>query len=145
MPALPIINNYSVQDIFLSRIKLATGTYSNSTGSTVTLTPGTVMGQIITSGNWLPCASGASDGSQNPRALCYDTYVVPTGTSVTFYYCYAGDVNQNGLVFQGTDTLATSVSTLGIYGSLLTANSLIVLWPSTELSGYDNGVGGTSG
>ena len=135
-------NNYSWQQIFLKNNLFKDYSYTNSTGSTVTITIGTLMGTILATGKTAPQASGSTDGSEMPRGIAGQTFTVTNGATVTIPVCYAGDVNQNALILNGSDTLSTAVRTVstggGTIGDLITQNTTINLYPSIELSGYDN-------
>lgn len=139
--ASPIIyTNYSTQKIFLHGQFFKSYTYTDS-GSGSTLTAGMVMGQILATGKVVPQASGASDGSEFPIGILGENYTVGASATVTVDVCIAGDLNQNAITFNGTDTLDTVVGTDpagGRIGTLITRNTLIKLYPSTELNNYDN-------
>lgn len=137
-----LANNYNWQQIFLGGNKFKDYTYTNSTGSTVTITIGTLMGTILATGKTAPQASGSTDGSEMPRGIAGQTFTVANGASAVIPVCFEGNVNQNALILNGSDTLTTAVRTAstggGIIGDLITQNTDITLWPSNELSGYDN-------
>lgn len=138
----PIANNYRWQQIFLSNNKYKDYTYTNDTGSEVTLTVGRLMGTILASAKTYPQASTSTDGSEMPRGVLAQTYTFAIGASGTVAVCYTGDINQNALLLNGSETLATVVRTVstggGTIGDLITQNTDIVLWNSIETTGYDN-------
>ena len=98
--------------LLLGRNKFITGTYTNSSGSDVTLSAGMVFGRIATTRLLAILASGASDGSQLPLGvLVLDSDVtVSDGESLTLTLVNDGDVNENMLSFDGSDSLDTVVS-----------------------------------
>lgn len=142
MPADQLSNNYQQQNVFLKGQQFISATYTNSTGSTVNLTVGQVMGRILATQKVLPTVAAATDGSEMPRFICGDNYTVANGASVTVQLCWKGDINQNAITWNGAEGLDTVVRTVstggGTLGDLLRANSELVLYPSLELSGYDN-------
>ena len=137
----PLSTNYDVSQVFLGRNRYKNYTYTNSTGSTVTLVPGTLLGLILATNLLLPHISSATDGSEQPIGVCADTYVVPTGTSVLVTLCNRGEVNQNKVVLGAGDTMATVVRTVSTGGGtieqLILKNTDIELVPSIELTIQD--------
>lgn len=142
MPANILSNNYTVENVFLGKKFFVDKTYTNSTGSTVTLVPGQVMGTVLATGKVLPQVSTSTDGSEFPSCICADNYSVPDGTTITISVAIRGEVNQNKLTLGGTDTLDTPVRTTSTGGGtiydLILRNTEIILVPTTELSNYDN-------
>lgn len=142
MPAQVLKNNYNVQQTFIGCNEYKEGTYTNSTGSTVVIPMGTVIGRVLATQLLLPQVSTATDGSEMPRGVVGEDYSIANGASQVITYCYAGDINQNALILGGSDTLDTVVRTVttggGTVGDLLQANTDIKLYPSLELSNYDN-------
>jgi hypothetical protein len=131
--------DYSTEQVFLGRKNFIPRTFTNASGGTIVLVPGQLMGAVTTTGKVAICKSGSSDGSQSPRFLCADNYSIPDGETATIYVANSGDVNQNAVTFDGTDTWTTVVSTLGTMYDLLTQNAAnMILYPVTELSNYDN-------
>ncbi len=95
---------------FIWNGRFRTATYTNSTGSTVTLSTGTVLGRIFASSLVVPMVSTATNGSQIPMGILRGSHVVPNGASVTVTYCYSGDVDPAALIFSnGTDLLSTII------------------------------------
>ena len=143
MPANILKQNYQYQNLILKGGILETGTFYNNTGSAVVLTPGVLLGRNTSTGNLQVMASGSNDGSLFPRGVVSDTYPsVANGASITVNYWVKGEINQNVLQFNGTDTLNTIVGAEGSQGStyadLINALTQLVLFPSIELSNYDN-------
>lgn len=137
-----LINNANVENLVLRNPFITTGTYTNSTGSTVALTAGRVMGQILTGGKWAPQVSGSTDGSEQPRAVLADSYSVANGATVTINLLTRGELNKNVVTLDAGDTWASVVRTVttggGSIEALLIANTGIILQATTELSGTDN-------
>lgn len=143
MPANILSNNYSTQQIFLGKKYIEYETITNSTGSTMTLSAGRLMGQILASGKWLAQVSTATDGSEFPRGILYEDQSIADGATVSVPILKGGDVNENGVILGGSDTWATAIRTVSTGGATVRAAFLancpdIKLFPSTELSNYDN-------
>jgi hypothetical protein len=96
-----------------------------------TLVKGTVMGQITATGLWKPYASGAADGTQNPKCLlAYDVTTDASGNhsigggdqGVTYPDCpafFGGDFNAADLT--GLDATAlTNGKWMQLWGSITT-------------------------
>lgn len=142
MPAQQRITNYDVSQIFLGRNFYKDKQYTNSTGSAVTILPGTLLGTILATNLLLPMVSTATDGSEYPVGIAMDTFVIANGASATITFCYAGEVNQSKVIFyNGTDTLATAIGSQGTgggtYEDLIIRNTDIKLIPTIELSIQD--------
>lgn len=107
-----LINNYSTRNIFVWNNRFTTATYTNGTGSEVSLLAGMLIGRIASSGLVKQCVSTATDGSQVPIGILTQDYTVANGDSVTVNFCIQGDVDSGMLVFGGSpaDTLASVVS-----------------------------------
>lgn len=143
-----LINNYSYANIFVWANRFTTGTYTNSSGSTVNLTAGMLIGRIASSGLLVQCVSTATDGSQDPIGVLTQNYEIANGDSITINYCIQGDVNASLLVFGGSpaDTLTTVVSLvdsatntvkIGTIGDLLRGRGIIPV-ATTEITYRDN-------
>lgn len=142
MPATILTNDFSVAQLFLGGQQFKNGTYTNGSGSTVTLVAGQLFGRILATDLVAPCIAASTDGSEMPRYLLADAYSVPAGESVTVSLCWAGNVNKNMVTLNSTDTWATTVRTVSTGGGkledLFVANTDINLIASTELTNYDN-------
>ena len=116
--------------------------YTNSTGSEVTINAGRLMGKILATNKVLPHVAAATDGSEMPIGVAGEKYVVADGATINMYIVTQGHVNQNGLLLNGSETLATVVRTVstggGTIGDLIRRNTMITLIESAQLSGYDN-------
>ena len=138
MPANQLATNFNTQQIFLGGNFYKDFSYSNSTGSTVTIAAGRLMGQILATAKVLPNISSATDGSELPVGVAMEAYTVADGATATVTLCISGRVNQNALTLGAGDTLDTAVRTVstggGTLGALITRNTDIELVPSTELS-----------
>jgi hypothetical protein len=141
MPIGMNINNYDTTKLFLSEPSMFPYSYTNSTGSTVTIAKGQLIGKIFATGLVLPTASTATDGSQMPIGICGDSYTVLNGGSATIQVSIKGSVAKSKLVCAAGDTLDTTVMTQGVGGTLgdmLVRNSGIVYYAGDELTAFDN-------
>lgn len=138
MPATQLVTNYDVSQVFLGNNFYKDFSYTNSTGSTVNLVVGTLMGQILATAKILPNISSATDGSEQPMGILAEAASVANGATVTLSLVIGGRVNQNKLTLGAGDTLDTVVRTVstggGTLGALITRNTTIELVPSTELT-----------
>lgn len=138
MPATQLVTNYDVSQVFLGNNFYKDFSYTNSTGSTVDLAVGTLMGQILATAKILPNISSATDGSEQPMGILAEAASVANGATVTLSLVIGGRVNQNKLTLGAGDTLNTVVRTVstggGTLGALITRNTTIELVPSTELT-----------
>jgi len=140
--------NYDYSKLFLFGCKMRTATYTNSTGSTVNMAKGQIIGRINSSAKVKEQVSTAIDGSQVPRGILANNYTVANGATVTVTYCYQGEVDAAGIVFSSTDTMATPISLddnagtpnktkIGVIEDLLVGIGIIPI-TVTENTGFDN-------
>ena len=141
-----------ISKIFLGGNKTITATYTNGTGSAVTLSPGRVMGRISASNKVTPQDKDNTDGSQLGRFVLMSSHVdVANGASVICTLCFKGEVDASKLVWGSGETSTTAVSTTysdsatntvaipyGTNGDILLANSQLELITGIENSRYDN-------
>lgn len=126
-------------------------TYTNTTGSEVTLEAGRLIGRIYSSGKAWPQGATATDGSEQPVGVCGDTYVVANAATVEITVCIGGDVDPALIKLSGAETLDTVVTRtytdsgtettaipVGRIRDLIARNTQIILSPSTELTKFDN-------
>lgn len=144
MPSAPgiLTTNYDYSQLFIGKNLYNSATYTNSTGSTVTIQMGRLIGRVLASDKVLPQVATAVDGSEQPIGIAMETVTVADGESVTLFYCYAGDINQNAVIFNTGESLATIVRTVstggGTLGDLITRNTTLNLYPTVQLAAYDN-------
>ena len=124
--------------IFLWNNRYDKATYTNSTGSEVTLAPGTVMGKVGATNKLLPLVAAATDGSQFPVGVLAKGATVANGASVDLEYCIGGDVAAEKLIFNAAEGLTTDVDDRTI-GDRLKSDTLgINPVTGTELTKADN-------
>lgn len=131
---------YDHSKIFLFGLRTDTGSFDwENTGYDNDLVPGTVLGRVSATGKLVPFDSTASDGSQFPIGILYgDLGTVEAGDTLAAActYAMAGDVASAKLVFQGTDTLNTVVSSRQVRDWLALLGFKLVT--SVENTAYDN-------
>lgn len=135
--------SYDVSKIFLFQNTYRKINIDNGTGSDVTLQPGTLIGTISATGKGKVLASGSTDGSQLPTGIVAQPTIVPANSNVDVYICIGGRVAQEKLIFNGSDTLNTSIAdTAGatrILQDRIASDTMgIELISASELSGFDN-------
>jgi hypothetical protein len=132
------INNYDYSKIFIRENRFEKGTYTNGTGSEVTLEVGTLLGRIGATDKVTPLKSAATDGSQYPVGVLAEEVTVANGASATLNFCIGGDVVKSKVVFDGTDDFDTDVEDRTL-GDRIAADTLgIKLVAVDNLTGYDN-------
>lgn len=123
--------NFDYSRIFIWDNRYKTATYTDG-GSGSTIVAGTVMGRVTATGKVKPCVSTATDGSQIPRFVLQQTYIVEASASETVTVCFYGGVAASMLTFGGSpvDTLTSQIylndgsTPIGNYGDVLAANGI---------------------
>jgi hypothetical protein len=115
--ANPQIANFDTSKLFLGRNYYDTATYTNSSGSEVTISAGRLLGRVGSSNLIALQDKDNTNGSQIPLGVSADTYVVANGASATITYAIAGRVASELLGFASGETLATVVNYIGTDGS----------------------------
>lgn len=135
--------NRNVAKIFLGRnvYDHAQFTYVNSTYEDVTIPAGKMLGRVNASGKVAIMKSGNSDGSQFPCGVLREDHVFPAGASTTrdVYFCTGGDVAEEELSFDGSDTMNTVVDGR-IYRDRIAADTvgIKIVRTADDLTGFDN-------
>jgi hypothetical protein len=125
--------------IFLGGNKTITATYTNGSGSAVTLTPGQVFGRVTADAKVALQDKDSTDGSQLARFVLMSSHAsIANGASATVTLCYAGEVDASKLVWGSGESLTTAVGTVGINQDILTANSQLILITGIENTALDN-------
>lgn len=112
--------------------------YTNSTYDPITLPAGTVMGVIAATGYVKPMTSAASDGSQYPIGILADDYTVEEGVTVNLSLMVKGQVRQDMLILQGSDTLSTIVSGRRIFERIGSDSVGILIVQVKNCTTFDN-------
>ena len=105
-----LTTQFDYSKLFIWSNKFRTASYTNPTGSPITLTAGTIMGRVFSTNKVYPQVSTATDGSQVPMGILQNTYVVAGSATVTVSYCVCGDVAREQIILGGSDTFATVIS-----------------------------------
>lgn len=109
-----LTTNYDQRNLFVwnNRYNSITATYTNSTGSEVTLSKGMLIGRIAATGLVKQAISTATDGSQVPIGILAADYTVANGDSAEISFCIQGDVDYGLIVYGGSpaDTISTVIS-----------------------------------
>jgi len=131
-------SQYDYSKIFIFGNSFADGQINNSTYDDVTHPIGTLMGRVSATGLLVPCATGASDGSQYPVGVLADEYTVPDGETINVRICTAGEVDENKIVFDGSDDFDTVVESKTMRDRIGSDTVGIVLKSIDELGAADN-------
>lgn len=111
---------------------------TNSTYDDVTLLAGTLLGKVSATGKVKALASAATDGSQYPVGILKEDTIVPTGDSAVLTYCVAGDVVEDKVVLDGSDTMSTVISDRSIKDRIGADTVGIKLVGLDQLTAADN-------
>jgi hypothetical protein len=133
-----MIINTDTSKIFLWNNRYQNALYNNSAYGAVTLTAGTLMGRVAVTGWIKPLASGAADGSQFPCGILANDITVDGGALETVSICVAGDVAEEQVILQGTDTMETTISSIRLRQRIGADTVGINLVQRTDNSAYDN-------
>lgn len=112
--------------------------YTNSTYVQQTISAGTVMGVVATTGQVKPMTSAAVDGSQFPMGILSEDYTIEAGAVMNMSIMVKGRVRQDMLLLQGSDTLSTVVSSRRIFERIGSDSVGILIIPVTSATNYEN-------
>lgn len=132
------IINTDISKIFLWNNRYENALYNNSAYGSVTLLAGTLMGRVAATGWIKPLASGAADGSQFPVGVLANDIIVDGGALETVSICVSGDVAEEKIILQGTDTMEVTISSRRLRDRIAADTVGIKLVQATEMTGYDN-------
>jgi hypothetical protein len=141
-----LITNYDFAKIFVWDNRYKSATYTNGTGSEVTLAAGTIMGRVAATNKVLPWSAAATDGSQFPRFVLANDYTVANGASETVTFCFYGGVATNTLTIPTTSPVQTltnivylndGTTVVGTAEDCLNAAGIFLVG-GTENTFYDN-------
>lgn len=132
-----LTTDFNLQKIFLLNNRYESDTLlENPTYASQTILAGTVLGRVASSGNVVPCISGALDGSQFPIGILAQDVTLASGQTQTIAMCIDGDVNAAALIWYGGDSLATVTN--GKTNQDHLKNYGILVRYGTEMTDYDN-------
>jgi len=131
--------DYDVSKIFVFSNRYEKATLLNASGGVASFLPGTLMGRIAASGKIVPLESAAVDGSQYPVGVL-KTMVTDLAIAgeIEVNVCIAGDVVENKIILDGSDTLETIIELKRIKDRIKSDTMGIQLVGSAELTGTDN-------
>lgn len=131
--------DYVQRDIFVWSNRYDTATLGNSSGSDLTLSAGTVIGRITSSGNVAAVNSSSTDGSQNAIGVLATDITLADGATTTITYCFSGDVVEARLVLvNNSDSLTTNIGGTTVRDRLQGGGAQIKLVDARELTRHDN-------
>lgn len=130
-----------VSKIFLGDNLDKTYEHTNGSGGELTYLAGTLLGRAHATGKVTPLKSAATDGSQVPFGILMHDLTVANGATANMTMAVSGEVAEDKVIFDGSDTLATT--TLNGTGNVMRLDQRIgaigiYLVASTELTGLDN-------
>lgn len=130
------IVNYNRAPLFLSDVKSKNVTIVNPEAGEETIVRGTLLGRDPATGNYQVLKSGNADGSQFPKAILMADITLATTATGTAPVCLKADVNKDGLVFNGSDTLDTVIANERLYDHMVRYG----LFPEevNDFTDYDN-------
>lgn len=102
-------NEYDISKLFIWNNRFETVAVNNSTYVTETYLAGTLMGRVTATGYCVPLVSTANDGSELPVGVLNQDIVLNAGELANASVCIGGDVAQELILLQGSDTLDTVI------------------------------------
>ena len=116
------------------------GDYKNITGGDETVVVGQVLGRVATSQFLVVCKSAAVDGSQFPVAIAVQelTDIATTVEVDNIAPCNSGKINENEIVFDGSDTFATVVDGISMRDHLIRNGKGLEFVNVLENTDFDN-------
>jgi len=131
--------DYDVSKVFIWNNRYQEETLNNASGGVKDFVPGTLLGRVTASGKLVPVASAAVDGSQIPVGILKTNVVQLADTAdIVVDICVAGDVAEEMLVLDGSDTLTTDIGGRTIRDRIGADTVGIILKLGDELTGFDN-------
>ena len=128
----------TVDNIFLWKPEYKQETFLNNTGSELELKGGELLGRVSSTGKIVVLTSGAADGSQFPVGMNKTCVTVADSAEVVINMCVAGDVAQELVIFQGSDTLDTVVNDRQLRDRIAGDTKGIQLVEGREHTKFDN-------
>lgn len=136
--------DYDISKIFIWNNRYISATFNNDTGAEADFAPGTVVARIASTAKIVVLDPTAIDGSQIPIGVLKSSITaLADAADKVVNFCYAGDVVEDKLILQGSDTLATVV-TIGtgtentrIIRDMLTSVGINII-ESDEQTEFDN-------
>ena len=116
------------------------GDYENISGAEETVVVGQVLGRVAADQKLVVCKSAAVDGSEVPVAIAVQelTAIAIAGTVDNIAPCNGGKVNENEVVFDGSDTFATLVGGISMRDLLIANTKGLEFVNVLENTAFDN-------
>lgn len=131
-----LVTNYDNRKMFIFQNNYLTGEVNAGGYEDLVIPLGTLLGRVASTGELVPLASGASDGSQYPVGVAATNYTIADGDTATVTYCSGGEIDASMIVFDGSDDLDTVVDGRQLRDHLQMAG--FVLRNVTQLGEFDN-------
>lgn len=132
-------SNYDFSKIFLGENRYESVTLLNADETDeIEFPAGTLLGRIGASNKVVPLTSAATDGSQFPVGVLANTITLAAEAEGTVSMCVSGDVAVEKVILQGSNTMATVISTRTIRDRIGADTVGIKLVSTTDLTGFDN-------
>lgn len=123
--------------VFLGKNTFESHSYK-ATAGTKTLVAGQLMGRVSATGFLLELKSGAIDGSEIPFGILTGDATILANATPSLSICVSGDIATEKVVLNGSDTLATVVSSRRLDDRIAGDTLGIKLIAGTENSIADN-------
>lgn len=116
------------------------GDYENISGAEETVAVGQLLGRVATGQKLVVCKSAASDGSEIPIAIAVQelTDIAISGTVDNIAPCNGGKVNENEVVFDGSDDFDTLVGGISMRDLLISNSKGLEFVDVLENTAFDN-------
>jgi hypothetical protein len=89
--------------IFVGQNRYEKGSFLNGTYDPIEFPQGLVIARVNATGYLVPFNAGGNDGSQYPIGVVLETITIDEGDEGEIYYCVAGDVVADKLIFDDDD------------------------------------------
>jgi len=109
-----------------------------ASGSDLELEAGTVIGTIAATTKGAVLKSGSSDGSQFPTGVLAENITIVDGTNADVNICIGGEIAEEKIILDGSDTLDTAISSRTIRDRLAADTVGIILRTTDSLAENDN-------
>lgn len=109
-----------------------------ASGADLVLEPGALIGTIAASAKGAILKSAAADGSQYPTGVCAEGLTILDGQNADVNICIAGEIAEEKIVLDGTDTLNTVIDGRIIRDRIAADTLGIKLVATDSLAEHDN-------
>lgn len=132
--------DYDLEKLFIGNNDFQSGTFINDSGAEADFAAGTLLARNATTGNLKILRSGDTTLGQNIPLGILATEITALADSATIdvNYCIAGEVAEDLLVLDGSDTLDTVIADRRLGDRILGDTSGIILKPAQENTKGDN-------